>query len=72
MAGNSLLGRLDGLLKRISRRKAARQIWHANPVSTLYILVDHNWVSHRIHAGVFKLLDCGVGVEGVGGQDVLR
>ena len=24
-----------------------------------------------IHAGVFKLLDRGVGVEGVGGQDVL-
>ena len=69
MAGNSLLGRLDGLLKRISHRKAARQIGYANPVSTLDILVDHNWVSCRIHSGVFKLLDR---VGGVGGQDVLR
>ena len=47
MAGNSLLGRLDGFLKRISRRKAARQIWYANPVSTLDILVDHNRVQNR-------------------------
>ena len=72
MTGDSLLGRLDGLLKRISRRKAARQIWYANPVSTLYILVDHNRVLHRIHSGVFKLLDRGVGVGGIGGQDALR
>ena len=46
MAGDGLLRRVDGFLKRLASRKTARQVRYGNPVNALDIFVDHNRVSH--------------------------